>query len=79
MTAAGTLTPKQLAKEEGVQAAQDGCQRLLLQQRHMAAGCCTGCREQRPLYALQHIVHKVVTRCMDRTGTASSMLCLGKR
>ena len=58
-------TSKQLAEEEGVQAAQDGRERLLLQQRHMAAGCCASCREQRPLYTLQNIIHKIATFCSN--------------
>ena len=47
------LTTQQLAKEQGVQAAQDACQRLLLQQRDVAA-CGRACsRQQRALHALQ--------------------------
>ena len=58
-TAAKAPTSKQLAEEEGVQAAQDGRERLLLQQRDVAAGGCAGCREQRPLYALRCIFHRI--------------------
>ncbi len=49
------LTTQQLAKEQGVQAAQDARQRLLLQQRDVAARGCARSRQQRALYALQPI------------------------
>ena len=52
----GGPTPQQLAEQERVQAAQDGGQRLLLQQRHMPARGRCARRQQRPLHALRREV-----------------------
>ncbi len=49
----GARTAEQLAEEERVQAAQDGGEHLLLEQRHVPARRRRARRQQRPLHALR--------------------------